>query len=446
MADPDQLEDDTATLIGAAPALTEKQLAIAIRHAAALLRPEKDAEHLAERQRSARALFKSPGPAGMSTYRLVLDPEGAAILDAAIDPLARPQPIRTADRSRPEPDLRTPAARRADALLAIIGRGVSSPGKAPKTAKAQLVVTMSLEQLTGAVRGAGLTLGQELLTAGTVRRLACDADLIPAVLGTRSELLDVGRRKRLVPPAIRLAAWLRDGGCTYPGCTVPAQWCDAHHGIPWWEKGDTALDNTALLCGTAPHPGPRPRPDLHHHRHARHLAPVTAPPHTPSTPAGPRACPDMALCAGHPWTRPSIVFVALTDPPPAPHPAGLAVSPLQGFLLALLFLVEVLGLVAVAWWSVSLGGLVGIVVAVISVSAMAGLWGLFAAPKATRRLQGVPLAVFMLAWFAVGGICLAALGHPWWGVALVAGFALVKGLLRLTGYRHDSSAVSPPAA
>ncbi|MDF2092533.1 HNH endonuclease signature motif containing protein [Knoellia sp. 3-2P3] len=42
---------------------------------------------------------------------------------------------------------------------------------------------------------------------------------------------------------------MRDGGCTYPGCTVPAQWCDAHHGVPWWAGGDTALANTALLCG-----------------------------------------------------------------------------------------------------------------------------------------------------------------------------------------------------
>ena len=108
---------------------------------------------------------------------------------------------------------------------------------------------MSLEELTGALRGAGLTLGHELLTAGTVRRLACEADLVPAVLGTKSQLLDVGRTQRLVPPAIRLAAWLRDGGCSYPGCTVPAQWCDAHHGIPWWENGDTSLANTAMLCG-----------------------------------------------------------------------------------------------------------------------------------------------------------------------------------------------------
>ena len=103
LADPDQLDADTATLIEAAPALTDKQLAIAIRHASALLRPERDAEHLEERRRAARSLFKSPGPAGMSSYRIVLDPEGAAILDAAIDPLARPDRPRTTPTCAPPP-------------------------------------------------------------------------------------------------------------------------------------------------------------------------------------------------------------------------------------------------------------------------------------------------------------------------------------------------------
>ena len=237
VADPAQLDADTAILIEAAPLLGERQLAVAIRHATALLRPERDAEHLQERRRAARALHKGPGQAGMTTYRLVLDPEGAAILDAAIDPLARPNPAAGA------PDLRTPAARRAEALLTVIGRGVSSPGQAPKTARTTLVVTLSLETLTGQLlgapgaptpcatcgttpttrpSGAALTLGQELLTPATVRRLACEADIIPAVLGTDSEVLDLGRTRRLVPPALRLAAWLRDAGCTWPGCTVPA--------------------------------------------------------------------------------------------------------------------------------------------------------------------------------------------------------------------------------
>ena len=124
----------------------------------------------------------------------------------------------------------------------------------------------------------------------------------------------------------------------------------------------------------------------------------------------------------------------------------MAVNPVQGLLLALVFVFEVLGLVAVAWWAVSLGGILGIVIAVVAVSVMAAVWGRFAAPRAASRLRGAALAVFMLAWFAVGGVCLAALGHPWWGVALVAGFAATKVLLRATGHRGAAPPASAPPA
>jgi hypothetical protein len=109
------------------------------------------------------------------------------------------------------------------------------------------------------------------------------------------------------------------------------------------------------------------------------------------------------------------------------------VTPLRAVLLALLFVIEVVCLVAVAWWAVSLGGIGGVFAAIAAVAAMAALWGLLAAPKASRRLRGLPLAAFMLAWFAVGAVCLAALGHPWWGLALVVGFGATKALLALTG-------------
>jgi hypothetical protein len=116
------------------------------------------------------------------------------------------------------------------------------------------------------------------------------------------------------------------------------------------------------------------------------------------------------------------------------------VTPARAVLLALLFAIEVMGLVAVAWWAVRLGGVLGVLTAIAAVSAMAALWGLFAAPKASHRLRGLPLAAFMLAWFGVGAVCLAAVGHLWWAIALVVGFAATKGLLALTG---GSSA--PPA-
>ena len=74
------------------------------------------------------------------------------------------------------------------------------------------------------------------------------ADLLPAVLGGASEVLDVGRAQRLVTPAIRAALALRDGGCVFPGCEKPPHACHAHHVIPWWQGGTTAQTNLALLC------------------------------------------------------------------------------------------------------------------------------------------------------------------------------------------------------
>ena len=112
-------------------------------------------------------------------------------------------------------------------------------------------------------------------------------------------------------------------------------------------------------------------------------------------------------------SAPSIGHVTSPNPSTPTTPPGMTVNPVQGLLLALVFVFEVLGLVAVAWWSVSLGGVWGVVLAVVAVSVMAALWGRFAAPRAASRLEGAPLAVFMLAWFSVGGVCLAALGHPW---------------------------------
>jgi hypothetical protein len=100
---------------------------------------------------------------------------------------------------------------------------------------------------SGAWAGARLGSGTPL-RPGTARRLACDAGLLPVVLGTNSELLDVGRLHRLVTPAIRRALNIRDGGCRFPGCDRPVAWCDAHHLKSWFLGGLTSVDNMLLLC------------------------------------------------------------------------------------------------------------------------------------------------------------------------------------------------------
>ena len=81
-----------------------------------------------------------------------------------------------------------------------------------------------------------------------LRRLCCDADLVPMVLGSDSQVLDYGREVRLVPSQLRQVLNQRDGGCIFPGCTTSTADCEAHHVIPWWAGGTTSFSNLVLLC------------------------------------------------------------------------------------------------------------------------------------------------------------------------------------------------------
>ena len=68
------------------------------------------------------------------------------------------------------------------------------------------------------------------------------------LLDAKGVTMKMGRARRLVTPGQRVRLAVRDGGCTIPGCTVPATWCDAHHIVPWANGGRSDLDNYALLC------------------------------------------------------------------------------------------------------------------------------------------------------------------------------------------------------
>ncbi|WP_298891382.1 HNH endonuclease signature motif containing protein [uncultured Serinicoccus sp.] len=147
-----------------------------------------------------------------------------------------------------ELDLRTAGQRRYDAFMTVFRRGVAGTEGQPTTPKAQVMVTIGLQELRGALAGAGHTVHDGTIPAHQVRQLACEADIIPAVLGEAGQILDLGRAKRLVTPGQRRALAHRDGGCTFPGCHVPATWCDAHHVVHWARGGRSDLGNYALLC------------------------------------------------------------------------------------------------------------------------------------------------------------------------------------------------------
>ncbi|WP_344025627.1 HNH endonuclease signature motif containing protein, partial [Kribbella jejuensis] len=122
-------------------------------------------------------------------------------------------------------------------------RGECVPGYG---AKANITVTIDLDDLKTATADAiGQTVYSNGLSAAAIRRLACDAGIIPIVLGSNSEPLDVGRCERLVTRPIRRALNARDRGCIV--CGAPPIMCDAHHLIHWLDGGTTAITNLALL-------------------------------------------------------------------------------------------------------------------------------------------------------------------------------------------------------
>jgi hypothetical protein len=125
--------------------------------------------------------------------------------------------------------------------------------------RAQVLVTLGYDDLFDRLRSADPERGSGApgsplfgfggpVSAKTIRKIACDADIIPVVLGGAGEVLDMGRAQRLFTPKQRKALIARDRGCAFPGCTIPAHWCEAHHIRYWQDGGLTNVSEGVLLC------------------------------------------------------------------------------------------------------------------------------------------------------------------------------------------------------
>jgi hypothetical protein len=233
---------------------------------------------------------------GMDYVRGRLDAEASATVQAALGALAQPEPAQDG-----LPDMRSGSRHMADALVEMCGRALAN-GELPTVGgeKPQVTVTITLDNLRGKLSdktlqhsgtaaadtripntgtpntgtpaagtagtgtpntgtpaagtagtgtaGTGILNTGAAITAEAARRIACDAAVIPIVLGAQSEPLDVGRATRTIPAGIRRAVVARDIGCVHPGCAAPAAWCQAHHVKHWADGGPTSLQNLALLC------------------------------------------------------------------------------------------------------------------------------------------------------------------------------------------------------
>jgi len=268
--DSDARERGVQALLAEAKGLDATELRKVARRLIAIVDPDghdRRAEKELDREERAAHLgrnltFKDDG-AGGAYIRGRCSTEDAVQLKATLIPLAKPHPTndpvcdpetcRIPGCGHDVRDPRDHGARMLDALVELCRRAQSVDllpdchGAVPR-----VTITMDLDDLREE-SGFGVTETGEDLSASTVRRMCCDADIIPVVLGGHSEVLDVGRLRRLVTPSIWRALVARDRHCRFPNCTRPPMMTHAHHIQHWVDGGPTSLSNLVLLCG-------------HHHR------------------------------------------------------------------------------------------------------------------------------------------------------------------------------------
>jgi hypothetical protein len=156
-----------------------------------------------------------------------------------------------------EPPDHPHGALRADALVRICeqwlhGAASAADGAAGGT---ELVVHVDADTLSGLDAGGRCHLeGGPAISVAAARRIGCDATVVTA-LERDGVPLDVGRSRRVVSGRMRRLLQLRDQGCRYPGCTVPAADTEGHHVVHWVDGGRTDMANLVSLCR------------FHHHRH-----------------------------------------------------------------------------------------------------------------------------------------------------------------------------------
>jgi hypothetical protein len=218
-----------------------------------------------ERDAVARASLWIKRDRDSAGYRFggTTDAVTGAQLQTLVDAHAKPRPVLNPETGVMEADPRLPEQRRAHAFADLVRLAANADESVSGGTSTQLVVTATLESLQGRLSERGIactdTETGAPLSAATSRRLACDAHVIPMILGSNSEPLDVGRSTRTIPTAIRRALVARDKGCAFPGCRRPPRWADGHHIRHWADGGPTCLDNLVLLCG-------------HHHDVIHHTA------------------------------------------------------------------------------------------------------------------------------------------------------------------------------
>jgi Domain of unknown function (DUF222) len=193
-------------------------------------------------------------PGGMVRLELVLEPDEADLILRAVERAREVQAQETRAQKAVKasgPSAEPPWPSRADGAVAVAESFLAgNPVKGTGGERFQVMVHLDQDVLGPDGAWAGTLEDGTHLSAEALRRVACDCGLVAT--GRDGEALNIGRRARTIPPAIRRALMLRDRGCAFPGCTHTA-FLHGHHIKHWFHGGETSLANTLLLCSRHHH-------------------------------------------------------------------------------------------------------------------------------------------------------------------------------------------------
>jgi 5-methylcytosine-specific restriction protein A len=189
---------------------------------------------------------------GLTRWILDLDPLTDGFFTTALDANTAIRRVRFTTEDEPTPseeeqNKRPLKTRRVDGVRLLAKQALKmDEGQVAGTAVTMLV-TVTEEALRTGLGTAEIPACLATISAQTARMLAVDAEIIPVVLGGRSQVLDLGTGTRFFSEAQRRAMALRDKGCAGPGCDAPLSWCDGAHVRPAG-YGSTSIHNGILLC------------------------------------------------------------------------------------------------------------------------------------------------------------------------------------------------------
>jgi len=218
-------------------------------HVEKLVRAWRRVDRLAEaeeerRRHAGRYLHIHGDEDGMVVIHARLDPEAGAVLRRALDAAAQ---LLAASASVEMAESDSAEQRRADAL-GLVAESALAGGLDPGSRGDRYQVVVHVDSQALVEGGTGHAAFEEGtgVSAETSRRLGCDCARVVMVHDGEGAVLDVGRRRRTISPALRRALEHRDRGCRFPGCGL--RLCDAHHVEHWADGGATRLGNLVLLC------------------------------------------------------------------------------------------------------------------------------------------------------------------------------------------------------